>query len=763
MPTSTKVPSANMASSFLRRTSLIVGVLIALFASAAYVIYGGGRHQGPGLVNPNRVPPTVLEERAALQREAVRGLGLDERREGVILFGDLHSHTTFSADALFRSLPIFYGDGPHPPADACDFARFCSGLDFFGITDHAEALTPQQWRETKESIRQCNSTAGNPENPDVVAFAGWEWSQVGATPAQHYGHRTVLLRDDAEEMLPPRPIAAPGPARQALQDPGVSPWTLLEIPILEFPRRRIYLDTIAFLRETNAVPQCPPGVEPTQLSADCREFAATPAELVQRLSQWGEGWMVIPHGTAWGFYTPPGYVFESEVAAGQVVPEREPLIELFSGHGNSEEYRNWRAVEIDSGGQPQCPEPRDGYVPCCWRAGELIRTRCGDIPAEDCQRRVQEARANYLAVGIAGRLTVPWATVTDWGNCGQCTDCFLPAFQYRPAASIQRALAARNFKESQTPRRLLAGFIASSDSHSARPGSGYKEFARHRMTDTAGPRSQAWRDRILGKPSVPSAESVALTEQSVLRMPIFKVLDFERQASFFLTGGLVALHARDRTRAEIWSALQRREVYATSGDRILLWFDLLNGPSGVLPMGAETVMAVPPKFSVRAVGAAVERPGCPEDVAAVIDGAELERLCAGQCYHPGTGRRHVSRIEVVRIRPQRSPDEPIEGLTEDPWRSFDCPPDPAGCRADFEDPEFPEASREAIYYVRAVQEPTLAVDAGGLRCVGQKNCQPCYGDWRTPYDDDCLDPAEERAWSSPIFVRYAASSDAGRR
>jgi hypothetical protein len=729
-------------------------ILAVLLVGAAVAACGRGEHQGPGTITSATVPPAVVTARAASTAAAA-----GDRQPKQILFGDLHVHTTYSADAFIASLPMLQGEGVHPPADACDFARFCSALDFWSINDHAESISPRHWQETKESIRQCNAVAGDPKNPDLVAFLGWEWTQVGLTPDDHYGHKNVIFRETADDRVPRRPISALN--EQLIGAMRVLPplWQRLQFPLHDWSNRQRYFDFQKFQEELRDVPLCPTGVDTRQLPPDCHESAQTPQELFEKLAQWGFETLVIPHGTTWGLYTPPGTTLDKQLTAAQNDPGKQTLIEVYSGHGNSEEYRDWKEVDKDASGNPVCPAPTSNYEPCCWRAGELIRARCGNAPAAECERRVAEARVNYLRAGAAGRPTVPGTTVEDWKDCGQCRDCFLPSFTYRPGNSVQYALAITNFDDPAKPRRFRFGFIGSSDNHSARPGTGYKEFARRRMTEATGPRDASWQSRILPtKPATPESVPVDLHETGGPPLRNLQLLDFERQASFFMTGGLVAVHSEGRDRDAIWKALGRREVYGTSGDRILLWFDLLNGPEGTLPMGAETKLDAAPHFAVRAAGSFKQNPGCPAHATSALAPDRLQRLCRGECYNPSDTRHLITRIEVVRIRPQARAGEPVRRLIEDPWRRFPCAPDAAGCSVEFDDPDFPTAGRDTIYYVRAVQEPTPAVNGGGLRCRydAAGNCvelHPCYGDYRTPMDDDCLAPAEERAWSSPIYLR----------
>jgi hypothetical protein len=698
-------------------------------------------------------------EIAGARRETTRDPAA-ERGARQVLFGDLHVHTSHSIDAFVYALPLFGGEGAHPPADACDFARFCSGLDFFAITDHAEGITPVKWRSIVESIRQCDARAGDPADPDLVAFAGFEWTQAGATPEQHYGHKNVIFRGLAEGELPARPIHSL-PSGTTGRAPPVFTLDAGAALLAAFGQDRYadFLWTIARLAE---VPECAAGVDTRALPAACMEGAETPALLFEKLRQWNLDALVIPHGLAWGIHAPPGSALDVQLDPANHDAALQRLLEVFSGHGNSEEYRPWREVSAAPGGEPVCPEPSADYLPCCWRAGEIVRERCGDLPEAECEARVREARRLALEAGVTPQRVLPDAAPEDWLDCGQCRDCFKPASDLRPRQSAQYALALGHFgADAGDPLRFRFGFVASSDDHRAQPGTGYKQARRKQTTDARGLVSAAVEARLApwipGRQQDPRrAEPAPQSNERGFR----SLFDGERTASFLYPGGLVAVHAERRDRASLWEALLRREVYGTSGPRILLWFDLLNGPGGRTPMGSEAALAEAPRFEVRALGAHVQQPGCPEASRAGLPAERLAALCHGECHHPGDARHAIRAIEVVRIRPQLRAGEEPSALIEDPWRRYECLPDPGGCRVVFADEEFPAAGRSAVYYVRALQEETSAINGANLRtrfdaAGAPVSVSPCWGGWRTPAGDDCLAPVQERAWSSPIFVDRA--------
>jgi hypothetical protein len=696
------------------------------------------------------------------------------------------------------------GDGVHPPADACDFARFCSALDFWSITDHAEGLTEAHWKETKDSIRQCNALAGDAANPDVVAYLGWEWTQIGQTRETHYGHKNVIFPGLEEEELPKRPISSLSIASSGETPP---PRFLLRgaAAVGRLLGYDAYADLIALMGDVSGMPECPADKNTRDLPAACREWAETPAELFRKLDEWGFETLVIPHGLAWGIHAPPGARLDVQLSRAQHDPAKQRLLEVMSGHGNSEEYRGSAELPVDEKGDLVCPAPTKDYLPCCWQAGEIMRARCGPskkgnsvpllhaaeprgasspgslalgralrarssepggnpLPADECERRVVEARRLALEAGVSPDQVFPDTRGEDWLDCDQCRDCFKPSMTLRPGETAQYGAALSRIDErdpdTRKPLRFRWGFIASTDNHAARPGTGYKQYARRTMTDTRGFADEASEARVRGW--LGSRQEDPKQPQAVKPRRLFELIDVERKTSFLYPGGIVAAHATGRDRRSIWQALVRREVYGTSGPRILLWFDLENAPDGPMPMGSEVAMTETPRFVVRAAGDFEQKPGCPAEAAQGLSPERLRSLCRDECYHPSDRRRPITAIEVVRIRPRQRADEPIAPLIEDPWRRFPCPPNPEGCRIEFEDPEFAEARRDTVYYVRALEGAAPAINAAGLRTKRDAEgnavaVDPCKGGHGTPASDDCFAPAEERAWSSPIYVDYQTS------
>mgnify|MGYP001957611716 FL=1 len=734
---------------------LLITLVLTLMGSAAYILTISPHSYKKFTTNYYDTNPFTPQNPTNINRP----IELAENDSKQILWGDTHVHTTYSMDAFYISLPLMHGSrGAFPPAFACDYARFISQIDFYVLTDHAESYTPRTWKDQVESIRQCNAISGE-ENPDLVAFIGWEWTQAGSTPDTHYGHHNVFFKDYKEGQIPDRPIAAGGTIALILriQLADVNRNLFLFDPV----NSEYYFSFASFLDTILETDSCPEGLPSNYLPKDCWETAATPAELYGKLDDWGFETEVIPHGTTWGFYTPQAASWEEYMSdQDNIRPDYSSMIEIYSGHGNSEEYLDFKEVDFDSNGEIICPEPTENYLPTCYQASVINKRRClaEGKSQEFCEALAEQTkkRVNEMP-GASGARALFGVNDEDWLDAGQARGAYLPAFNYRPKKSAQYGLALRNNDYEDEKERFKWGFIASSDTHTARAGHGFKQLLRVGGTEARGAVSERWR-KLLNNVTAEKTESGLRTVEELNELSGVSAIDVERQASFWSLGGLMAVHSTGRDRDSIWQAMKRKEVYATTGHRILLHFDLLENGS-IKPMGSLIESSSNPTFRVKAMGSFKQLPGCPDYVHEALSEKRLQKIANGECYHPSDERHRLERIEVIKITPQNNKDEDPTTLIFDSWKTFECSSNQMQCEIEFTDDDFENGQRDVVYYVRVIEEDTLLVNGSNMRTQFDADghpisIAPCYADYREDYEEECLGPGGHRAWSSPIFVDY---------
>lgn len=88
-----------------------------------------------------------------------------------VYYGDLHNHCNFS-------------EGSGTVDEAFRHAHKIAGLDFFGLSDHAELLSDDEWKTMKRKANYYNI-----EN-EFVTLWGFEWSSV------IYGHVNIMGSDN---------------------------------------------------------------------------------------------------------------------------------------------------------------------------------------------------------------------------------------------------------------------------------------------------------------------------------------------------------------------------------------------------------------------------------------------------------------------------------------------------------------------------------------------------------------------------------------
>ncbi len=227
-------------------------------------------------------------------------------------------------------------------------------------------------------------------------------------------------------------------------------------------------------------------------------------------------------------------------------------------------------------------------------------------------------------------------------------------------------------------------------------------------------------------------------------------------------GGLTGVWAEENSRDALFTALERRETYATSGTRPVL--RVFAGPlDGVacgdpgfvanayatgVPMGGELG---PTKDAPRLAIWAAKDPGTAER-----PGTDLQRLQVVKGWVDADGAQHERVVDVA--------GDPSAGGVD----PATCAPQGAGfaelCSV-WTDDDFDPAER-AVYYVRLLETPVCRWTTTLCRSVGVDPLSPdCatqaagVGDaWaaccRDTTNDAFFEPLiQERAWSSPIWYR----------
>lgn len=280
-----------------------------------------------------------------------------------------------------------------------------------------------------------------------------------------------------------------------------------------------------------------------------------------------------------------------------------------------------------------------------------------------------------------------------------------------------RGILASGFKEAErigvNPFQL--GFIGSSDTHNGTPGLVAEEgFRGHRGTD------DGTNELLLG--------TGALTPGGV----------------YFNPGGLAGVWAEENSRDAIFDALRRREVFATSGPRIVPRFfggwDLpenLCDDANLVRRGYDA--GVP-------MGGVL--PGSSADTAPRFVVSALRD--SGTTTRPGT---KLQRLQVIKVWYDGvQAHQRVFDVAGDSTRGHDldldtCTPSNDGADslcAVWIDPDFAPNQR-AAYYARVVENPSCRWDAFACKQI------PAGSRPATCDNPTLAKTIQERAWTSPIW------------
>ena len=290
--------------------------------------------------------------------------------------------------------------------------------------------------------------------------------------------------------------------------------------------------------------------------------------------------------------------------------------------------------------------------------------------------------------------------------------------------AYKRGLA---FEQSLGTNPYKFGLIGSTDAHTSVPSAEEDNYFGKVSLLEPGAGEHRYEEVIIGRPNPEKKSQIKATRIS--------------------GSGLAAVWARHNTREEIWDAMKRKEVYATTGTRLKVrvfgGFDFnaddidrmdfaKHGYKQGVPMGGDLTTAPSgkaPAFLVRAM----------RDT----DGANLDRVQIIKGWLDANGKTHEKIYDIAvsdgrKIGVDGRSKQPVGNTVNVKQASYTNSIGDAYLQAYWSDPAF-DAKQKAFYYVRVIEIPTPRWTVYDAKHFGRE------------LPDDVPTSIQERAYTSPIW------------
>ena len=298
------------------------------------------------------------------------------------------------------------------------------------------------------------------------------------------------------------------------------------------------------------------------------------------------------------------------------------------------------------------------------------------------------------------------------------------------------------------PREYTREALKRGLAYGAKLGANPFKFGLIGSTDMHTGLATTTEDNFFGKVAVlePSADPIRFNEVIVGRVPPDRARSNQHFARETSASGLSAVWARDNTREALWDAMARKEVYATTGTRLMVrvfgGFDFTGedqelsdfaeqGYKRGVPMGGDLKSAPPGKAPTLLIRAQRD-----------VDGANLDRVQVIKGWLDDAGKTQEKVFDVAWSGDRKAAADgklPAVGntvnVTEATYTNAIGTPYLA---AFWKDPSF-DAKQRAFYYVRVIEIPTPRWTTYDAKVFGVK------------LPTDVPTSIQDRAYTSPIW------------